>query len=256
MTAHERLRAARQAIDDGRYEEALADLVWFHHHALAEQRSLYGVRLSYAIAFWLDLGKVYPPALDALTGLREQKAQTLLRGEGDTALFHDLSAIDDMMGRQRATYAFYVMLAERQPELAARCADLALPAIVEAGDHRLADRVRTDPQVRLDDAMHGMLVYVRWAKRHPYTDAPHRRAMVHDHAALVRRHAEITAGAGRRDEATRFVAMAIERLQDPSLRAAVHAEIARPSQFVPGSGRSQHRRAKARRREARHRRRA
>lgn len=119
MTAQERLQAARQAAVDGRYQEALDGFIWFHRHALEEQPSLYGVRLSYGLFYWLDLAKNYPPALQALENLREQKAQALLHVAGDRALFHDVEAIDARLDRSRATYELYLALADRHPELAA-----------------------------------------------------------------------------------------------------------------------------------------
>jgi hypothetical protein len=74
MGARERFAAARLAAREGRHQEALDGLLWFHHHALEEQRSLRAVRLSYALYEWLDLGRVYPPARQALEDVREQTA--------------------------------------------------------------------------------------------------------------------------------------------------------------------------------------
>jgi hypothetical protein len=65
MSAQERLSRARQRIEDGEYEEALADLVWFHHNALLESRAWSGVRRSYALYDWIRLGELYPPAMAA-----------------------------------------------------------------------------------------------------------------------------------------------------------------------------------------------
>ena len=47
MSAKERYKNVQAAVREGRYEEALREQIWFHDHALEEQRSLYGVRLSY-----------------------------------------------------------------------------------------------------------------------------------------------------------------------------------------------------------------
>jgi hypothetical protein len=63
MSAQERFSRARQRIEDGQYEEALADLIWFHVNALLEPRAWSGVRRSYALDDWIRLGELYPPAM-------------------------------------------------------------------------------------------------------------------------------------------------------------------------------------------------
>ena len=44
----------------GLYKTALAKHIWFHENALSIQPSQYGVRLSFAISYWLDLGGGVP----------------------------------------------------------------------------------------------------------------------------------------------------------------------------------------------------
>jgi hypothetical protein len=251
MTAQERLQAARQAATEGRHEEALREFIWFHHHALDERASLGGVRLSYALYYWLDLGKAYPPALQALDDLRAHKAQALLRGEGDLGMFLDVCAIDRVKEDSRATYELYLALSERQPALAAQCAQLALPAIVAARDYPLADRLRGDPEMRIRTWAEELRWDIHWAKRRGYTRAPVRWSTIKRYADGVRLHLEIVAGVGHHDEARRLAALAVDLVDDPSLRAAVRAALARPSAHSPGMARLRQRQAKARRREAR-----
>jgi hypothetical protein len=246
--ARDRLNAARQAAREGRHEEALRELLWFHHHALEENRALAGVRLSYALYYWLDLGKAYPPAQQALLDLREQKAQTLLRGEGDRSLFHDLSAIDDRLGQARATYDVYLALAERFPALAAECAKLALPAIVAAKDYLLADRIRSDPEARIRTSARMLRHDIQYIKHRRFTRAPQRWASIKGYTESARRDAEITAGIGQQAEARRLLALAIDLIHDPSLRADVRAGMAK-SLASPGMGKHRARRAMALRRE-------
>jgi hypothetical protein len=253
MTARERFEAARRAARAGRYEEALEGLLWFHHHALEDQPSLRGVRLSYALYEWANLGQVYPPARQALEDVREQAAQALLRGDGDRALFYEVVAIDEALGRRSATYELYVALADQAPELAAECAQLALPAIAAAKDYRLADRIRRDPGTRIREAADQLRWDMGWVKRRAYSRAASRWAFIKNYAADVRLDTGITTGVGRPDEARRLAALAVALVDDPSLRAAVRAEIARPSTTSPGLARLSQRRARARRREARRR---
>jgi hypothetical protein len=247
MNAHERLHAAQQAAREGRHEEALRELVWFHHHALEEDRALRGVRLSYALYDWIELGKVYPPAQQALVDLREQKAQILRLGAGRRDLFIDVVAIDERLGQACATYELYLALAERYSELAARCAQSALPAIVAVKDYRLADQVRFNPEIRIREHAAQLRADIHRIKNRSFVRAPQRWAMVKHYAESVRRDVEISAGVGRHDEARRLTALAADLIYDPSLRAEVRAGIAKPS-GSPGMGKYDFRRAQTTRR--------
>ena len=227
MTALERFEAARQATKEGRHEDALRDLAWFHDHALEENRSLAGVRLSYALRDWINLGQLYPPALQALQAVRDRKTQTLLRGEGDRRLFHDVEAINERLDDARATHALYLALAERQPELASQCTGLALPAIVAVGDYALADRLRPAPEAAIRASAARLAAEIPRIKHRPYTRAPVRWAEIRGYADTVRLHLAITAGIGDAAEARRLAALAVDLIDSPPLRAAVRKEIAR-----------------------------
>lgn len=95
MNADERLNAGQTAAREGRFAEALSEYIWFHEHALEERPSLYGVRLSFALAYWLDLAEQYPAALVSLQNIRDQKTKRLAEGARDRELFIDVSAINE-----------------------------------------------------------------------------------------------------------------------------------------------------------------
>lgn len=141
------LRRARAHAGEGRHEEALADYLWFHRHALEHERAYYGVRLSFALAYWKELADVYPPAAEAMRTIRSETADALLRGEGDTRhLLNDVEALDRELGGSRDTYDLFVSLMTNDPERAKRCADVALPSIVEAKDYDLAMQFLPHPE--------------------------------------------------------------------------------------------------------------
>lgn len=112
--------------------------VWFHEEALKTEPAYYGVRLSYALADWLELGKHYPEAHTTLLSIRDRKTEQILRGEGTRELFHDVAAINDHLGEAARTHALFRRLAEMAPELAKSCSSVALPVLVAAGDFDLA----------------------------------------------------------------------------------------------------------------------
>jgi hypothetical protein len=76
MNPQIRLQNAFTAAGEGRHEEALREYIWFHDHALELEPALYGVRLSFALAYWVELAQDYPAARTALEGIRDRTVQS------------------------------------------------------------------------------------------------------------------------------------------------------------------------------------
>jgi hypothetical protein len=146
MDPREVLNRARTAVSEGRHEEALRDLLWFHEHALEHDRSFYGVRLSFALGYWKELADQYPPALEALKSVKQRSEEALIRGEGDRGLFHDVQAINRELSCVGDTYKLFLSLKRDHPELAKQCAHLAIEALVEARDFKLASEYLPHPE--------------------------------------------------------------------------------------------------------------
>src|SRR5262245_56849046 len=140
MDPQERLKLAQAAADEGRYAEALREHIWIHEHALEHEPAFYGVRLSFALAYWVELAKVYPEARRALEEIRDRKIERLRRGEGDRGTFHDVESINEHLQCERSTSDLFTGMASDFPALASRCADLALAALVKTEDYELARR--------------------------------------------------------------------------------------------------------------------
>lgn len=149
MKASERLQRARELSSEGHFEEALAEFEWFHENALAERPALRGVRRSFALAYWVELGEQYAPALKALTAVRDRGQAALLEGTLDLSLFSDVVAIDRYLGDQQATYRLFRMLHDSVPDFADDCFDRAFASIVDAQDFHLARGYIPDPEVAL-----------------------------------------------------------------------------------------------------------
>ena len=149
MNAHDRLRKARTLALEGHFEEALAEFEWFHENSLIEDPSLRGVRRSFALSYWVELGEQYLPARRALVALRDRNTASLLVGLQDTALFQDIAAINFYLGDELATYHLFSILDERAPNFAIDCFDAAIDSIVANNDFRLARSYIPDPEVAL-----------------------------------------------------------------------------------------------------------
>jgi hypothetical protein len=88
------------------------------------QWALAGVRLSFALGYWLELAACYPEAMQALTAVRDRKAQALTGGKGSFELFHDVAAINGYLHAEPETVALFKQLHQiegNSPQAARRC---------------------------------------------------------------------------------------------------------------------------------------
>jgi hypothetical protein len=224
VNAHERLSAGLNAAMNGRHEEALGHFIWFHDHALQEEPALYGVRLSFALSYWKDLGENYPKALTVLRRKRDEKARALLRGEGGRQLFHDVESINDTLGEQRKTSLLYVRLSRLRPDLARQCSGLALPAVVASENFKLAEQLIREPLERarrLGADLNENIAQQATKPRHHMIVA--RRALAHNYAQDVAMVLAILNARSRANEARELEKIAVSVLDSPSIRRAVRA---------------------------------
>ncbi len=135
------LDEARADTRAGRYEDALERHLWFHHHALEYRPSLYGVRLSFALGYWLELAKAYPPALTKLKEVRDDAEKKVIEGKGDVRrLFHDMSSINEELGDDDRTVAAFIQLDKTAPKSARDSYNIAQPALVKAKKYDLCGK--------------------------------------------------------------------------------------------------------------------
>lgn len=222
MNAKERYKNAQEAAREGRYEEALREHIWFHDHALEEQPSLYGVRLSYALADWVDLGKVYPPALAALRAIRDAKTVRLQNGDGDRASFHDVESINECLMEHEATHQLFVQLQKVNPALAQQCAELAMPSLVLAKDFALARTFIKDPEEAVRKWSRVLNEDVADLPKEPAPrKAPLQEAYVHIYAERVRILLAVLNGVGDEVLAKSIRETALGSIESLAVRDAV-----------------------------------
>ena len=131
----------------GRYAEALTKHVWFFQNALKYDQGFYGVRLSFALSYWVELGKVYPPALEKLKDFRNQ-AETNVRNQNNVRNnFNDFESINKELNEDALTVSLFVWLDSNKPSSAKKVFDLAQPALIKSKDYRLCGKYVDDPDV-------------------------------------------------------------------------------------------------------------
>ena len=226
MNASDRLNSARLAAFEGRHEEALSEYLWFHGHALEQEPSQYGVRLSFALAYWVELGEAYPKAKRILREIRDKKTTSLLRGEGNREIFHDVESINRAMGCSSQTYLLFVQLVSCNPVLAESCSRIALPAIVEAGDYHLAARYLSEPENRIEKLCEFLNQDIEKLKQFPRSRAPMRKAHIHVYVSQVQLIVSVLAGLGHSEDADRLRTQASKLVKSPTARRDVRAALA------------------------------
>lgn len=225
QTAHDRLHAARSMTLEGRHEEALRELIWFHEHALEEEPSLYGVRNSYGLFYWMDLAQVYPPARAALEAQRDRHASALLDGGGGRQAFGDLAAINERLDCAAHTYGVFCELLARDPDTAQACSSRAMEAIIAAGDFALAGRFLPDPERVVRRASTLLNWDVANRRVRPFTIAPRIKAGIYNYADEVKQVLTVLEGCGRHEEARRIAQLATDLIPATTIRRAVRAAL-------------------------------
>ena len=165
--ADDALEAAQKLACDGKYEEALQKHIWYHKHALELDRAQYGVRLSFALSYWIDLGKKYPRALKALREIRDDDATRLAAGEQNRELFNDVVAINEELGDSASTVEIFKKIELVQPTFASTVAQLADKSLFDANEYQLEKKYLGDPLVRFDAAKRRLDYGVQFAKACP-----------------------------------------------------------------------------------------
>jgi hypothetical protein len=128
---------------DGRYADALAKHVWFHENALKYQRGLYGVRLSFALGYWVSLGHAYPPALQKLKSIRDETEKRVRGANRKRRVFEDFSdveAIDKALNEEPKSTGLFVWLDSNNPAAAKEVFPVAEPALIKSKQYRLCGK--------------------------------------------------------------------------------------------------------------------
>lgn len=125
-------------VREGKHKEALDRFVWFHDHALEHRPAMYGVRLSFAMTYWKQLGDVYPPAITAMKKIRDDKTALIAKGKGDRSLFHDVTALNRTLEEDGKTVDLFRKLDQEQHDMAKQCWSIAKGVIIKAKAYDLA----------------------------------------------------------------------------------------------------------------------
>jgi hypothetical protein len=216
------LTEARELALAGRYEEALGRHQWYHDHALEHEPAQCGVRLSFALRYWADLGEVYPPARDALVAVRDRDAAAVRAGDWSRELFGDVASIDRYLGEEAHAGDLFLALHRCDPLRAGPFYEEAEPGLVALREYAVCSHHVPDPAARLGEMAERRRDMLREADDQPEDEgAVFREVVEAGFAEEAGRLIEILAGAGRRAEAERIRELALDETENEAGRAAL-----------------------------------
>jgi hypothetical protein len=217
------LQEARRDAREGRHEVALAKFLWFHHHALDREQGLSGVRLSFALGYWHQLARQYPPALDALKKTRDEALADVQRAQGGDVFqpFHDFASINRELGEQSRTARAFVELDRENPAAAATAFHVAQPSLIGAREYGLCGKyLRPDEEWQMAARVYQL---DQDHERRSSPDIPRSadKFFTHRVTTLV----ALLVVNGRRQDAEAIAQKARLELDDPAFRAAIDAAL-------------------------------
>lgn len=203
---HKVLQEARSLASQGNHAAALDKHLWFHQHALEYNEALAGVRLSFALAAWVELGEKYPPARQALLSVRADATRAIENGEGSFALFHDVAAINQHLQDEAHTVEIFRLVHHRHPDLARECYPVAERVLVDHGEYATCISSVPDLDKRLEAIRELQQITLEMAQQDPILGTPD--AGLREFAQLrfveeTSRLSAILEGVGRLQEAER-----------------------------------------------------
>jgi len=142
---------AKGSMERQAYEESLQRRLWYFRHA-PEYGDLYQdvVRTTSALADWVELGRRYPRAKEALLKIRDDDTRLLEAGKGCADLFDDVQAINRELLDDDATFALFKTLREKDPQLADQCYFRVERLLVAHGEYQWCYDHMGDAQYRFD----------------------------------------------------------------------------------------------------------
>ena len=156
---------AKDLMEQGKYEDALQRHLWYFNHALEYDQGQTGVRLSFALSQWVELGRRYPKAKQALVEIRDRDTQLLASGQGYANLFSDVNSINNYLGQDDATLALFKTMYQTDNRLAKECYFWAENLLIQHGEYELLLNCIGDPQARFESARQGFAMQIQSQQR-------------------------------------------------------------------------------------------
>ncbi len=212
------LNEAQTLASQGKYEEALEKHLWFHENALKHDPAMSGVRRSFALSYWVELGHKYPKARKALVAISDKNTEAIREGRGYIDLFHDVASINGYLEEEEKTVELFKTLDEKHRRLAERCYIVAEKDLAARREYTLCASYIPDASERFDR--------IKEMRERQLSMAKDERLRMKEYAEksfveVTCRLIEILVGAGRKEDAESVRERALAVRDDRKLRDAI-----------------------------------
>ena len=128
-----RMDYARKLTQLGKYEQALTEYVWCYDQGAKRDMAFVGVRDSFLLMEWAQLGRHHPPALEALRERRNAIRDRILE-KGAKRKISTLASMNRFLDEPQATLELYDQVREKHPGASAIAAlrEQVTDALLEA----------------------------------------------------------------------------------------------------------------------------
>ena len=146
--SHKAIEFAVAYTNKGEYAEALEMFEWFHFNALSIRSSLYGVRLSFALGYWMKLTKVYPMAKQRLLEIRDEEIEKIKGSKWSFEGFHDVAAISKQFEDSQTPLEIFKWIDKNETDQnkIAKCFNVIFESLCEKDELELCNKYLTDPE--------------------------------------------------------------------------------------------------------------
>ena len=146
------LDEAKDLMQRHAYEESLQRQLWFHNHE-PEYGDAYqnSVRLGEAVSAWVELGRRYPKAKQALIEIRDHATTEFAAGRGYADLFSELASLNRELQDDANTLAVFRMLPPSS-KLAGQCYVYVENLLLQNHEYALILSYLGDPQAQFESA--------------------------------------------------------------------------------------------------------
>jgi hypothetical protein len=148
MNLNKLLQETKSLTSSGQYDEALQLYLWGFKHAFDYHLDSSGVRLLWAYADWIELGRRYPKAKQAFIDIRDRDWRDLAEGRGYLAMFMEVQDMDQYLQDDDATVTLFKRISANDPSLAKQCFFSVDGLLVEKGEYALYMSYVPDPEAR------------------------------------------------------------------------------------------------------------
>jgi tRNA A-37 threonylcarbamoyl transferase component Bud32 len=143
------LSEAHRSMDEGDYEAALQRFLWYHNHSKFDPAQA-GVRNSFALSDWVELGRRYPKARQALMEIRDADTREFSEGRGYFGLFLEVSSINRELQEPDATLALFRQVEVGDKKLAQECFGIVEGLLVQQGEYEKCLEYLGDPEAAFE----------------------------------------------------------------------------------------------------------